>query len=109
MGASVFVFTLGAFLKVDRKAFSVELNRPLRATTVLVWTLAGVPALAWALVKVLDLPPKSGWPSCFACWARRWAARQRWRRCWASTPLSRWRRPSRSVCSPRFISRPSRR
>lgn len=60
MGASVFVFTLGAFLKVDRKAFRVELHRPLRAAAVLVWTLAGVPTLAWALVEVLDLPTEIG-------------------------------------------------
>ena len=64
MGASVFVFTLGAFLKVDGKAFRAELDRPSRAVAVLVWTLAGVPALAWVLVWVLvwvlDLPAEIG-------------------------------------------------
>jgi hypothetical protein len=34
MGASVFVFTLGAFLKVDGNAFRVELRRPLQAAAV---------------------------------------------------------------------------
>ena len=39
MGASVFVFTLGAFLKVDGNAFRSELRRPGRAAAVLAWTL----------------------------------------------------------------------
>ena len=60
MGASVFVFTLGAFLKVDGNAFRAELRRPRRAAAVLVWTLAGVPALAWVLVHVLALPADIG-------------------------------------------------
>jgi len=60
MGASVFVFTLGAFLKVDGNAFRAELRRPLRAAAVLAWTLAGVPALAWVLVQVLALPADIG-------------------------------------------------
>ena len=60
MGASVFVFTLGAFLKVDASAFRAELHRPLRAAAVLAWTLVGVPALAWALVHVLALPADIG-------------------------------------------------
>ncbi len=60
MGASVFVFTLGAFLKVDGSAFHAELHRPLRAAAVLAWTLVGVPALAWALVHVLALPADIG-------------------------------------------------
>jgi BASS family bile acid:Na+ symporter len=60
MGASVFVFTLGAFLKVDRSAFRAELRRPLRAAAVLVWTLAGVPAVAWALVQAASLPAEIG-------------------------------------------------
>ena len=60
MGASVFVFTLGAFLKVDGSAFRAELHRPLRAAAVLAWALVGVPALAWALVHVLALPADIG-------------------------------------------------
>ena len=60
MGASVFVFTLGAFLKVDGKAFRAELRRPWRAAAVLAWTLAGVPALAWVLVHLLALPADIG-------------------------------------------------
>jgi len=60
MCASVFVFTLGAFLKVDGQAFRAELRRPLRAAAVLAWTLVGVPALAWALVQLLQLPPQIG-------------------------------------------------
>ena len=56
MGASVFVFTLGAFLKVDGSALRAELHRPQRAAAVLIWTLAGVPALAWALVELLSFP-----------------------------------------------------
>ena len=41
MGASVFEFTLGAFLKINGNAFRAELRRPLRAAAVLAWTLVG--------------------------------------------------------------------
>ena len=60
MGASVFVFTLGAFLKVDGSAFQAVLRRPIRAVAVLAWALAGVPAWAWALVHMLELPAEIG-------------------------------------------------
>jgi BASS family bile acid:Na+ symporter len=60
MGASVFVFTLGAFLKVDGQAFRSELRRPWRAAAVLGWTWVGVPALAWVLVQGLALPADIG-------------------------------------------------
>ena len=60
LGASVFVFTLGAFLKVDGIAFRAELRRPLRAAVVLAWTLVGVPTLAWVLVHLLALPADIG-------------------------------------------------
>jgi BASS family bile acid:Na+ symporter len=60
MGAAVFMFTLGAFLKVDGKGFRAELRRPWRAAAVLGWTLVGVPALAWVLVQALALPADIG-------------------------------------------------
>jgi BASS family bile acid:Na+ symporter len=60
MGAAVFVFTLGAFLRVDRNDFRAELRRPQRAVAVLAWTLAGVPALAWVLVHVVSVPAEIG-------------------------------------------------
>ena len=60
IGSSVFVFTLGAFLKVDGYEFRAELRRPLRAAAVLGWTLVGVPTLAWVLVQLLAVPADIG-------------------------------------------------
>ena len=58
MGASVFVFTLGSFLKVDGASLRAELRRPARAAGVLGWTLFGVPLLAWIFCQVLGFPPQ---------------------------------------------------
>ena len=55
MGAAVFVFTLGAFLKVDRPALRSQLLRPPRLALWLVWIVAGVPIATWALLAVLPL------------------------------------------------------
>ena len=57
MGASVFVFTLGSFLKVDGASLRAELHRSARAAVVLGWTLFGVPLLAWILCQALAFPP----------------------------------------------------
>ena len=53
MGVAVFVFSLGAFLKVDGDAFRAEFRQPGRVITVLVWVSIGVPALAWAFVSAM--------------------------------------------------------
>jgi ACR3 family arsenite transporter len=55
MGAAVFVFTLGAFLKVDRPALQAQLLRPGRLALWLLWTVAGVPLSTWALLQVLPV------------------------------------------------------
>lgn len=51
LGAAVFVFTLGAFLKVDLASFRAELSRPVWIGAVLLWSGFGVPLLTWWLVK----------------------------------------------------------
>ena len=56
MGAAVFAFTLGAFLKVDKNALHQDLARPSRLAVVLVWTTLGVPSLAWAIVSMVPMP-----------------------------------------------------
>lgn len=53
MGVAVFVFSLGAFLKVDGEAFRTEFHQPRRAIAVLVWVSVGVPALAWAFASAI--------------------------------------------------------
>lgn len=55
MGAAVFVFTLGAFLKVDGAAFRVELRERKDLILILAWVIMGVPLLTLGLVQVLDL------------------------------------------------------
>jgi bile acid:Na+ symporter, BASS family len=49
-GLAVFVFTLGAFLKVDWPSFRAELASPLRVGLVLAWTTVGVPVSTFVLV-----------------------------------------------------------
>ena len=56
MGVAVFVFTLGAFLKVDRTAFRQELARPAVVMPALIWTGVGVPAVALAVSETGALP-----------------------------------------------------
>jgi predicted Na+-dependent transporter len=56
MGLAVFVFTLGAFLKVDGASFRAELARPARLIAQLFWIVAGVPLATWALLQCLPLP-----------------------------------------------------
>ena len=56
MGAAVFVFTLGAFLKVDGAAFRGELGRP-GTVLVLAWATFGVPLLVHVLVLASRLGP----------------------------------------------------
>ena len=55
MGAAVFVFTLGAFLKVDRPALRSQLLRPTRLALWLAWIVAGVPLATCALLALLPL------------------------------------------------------
>jgi ACR3 family arsenite transporter len=57
MGAAVFVFTLGAFLKVDRPALQAQLTRPARVVLRLLWVVVGVPLVTWALFRQLPLAP----------------------------------------------------
>jgi predicted Na+-dependent transporter len=50
MGLAVFVFTLGAFLKVDGAAFRAEAADRAGVVAALVWATFGVPLLAFALL-----------------------------------------------------------
>jgi BASS family bile acid:Na+ symporter len=52
MGVAVFVFTLGAFLKVDGDAFRAEAADRRAMLAILAWATFGVPLLAFALVQV---------------------------------------------------------
>ncbi len=56
MGAAVFVFTLGAFLRATRASLVEELTRPRRLAAVLSWTTLGVPFVAWAFTSHVRLP-----------------------------------------------------
>ena len=56
MGAAVFVFTAGGFLKVRGLAFARELAQLRRLVVVMLWTLLGVPLVAWAVAAHLALP-----------------------------------------------------
>jgi len=58
MGAAVFSFTLGAFLKVDLAAFRAELGQGWPITTALLWSTFGVPALMLVLVRLLQPGPE---------------------------------------------------
>ncbi|WP_431271147.1 hypothetical protein [Dankookia sp. P2] len=50
MGLAVFVFTLGAFLKVDGPAFRAEATDRAGVLAALAWATFGVPLLAFALL-----------------------------------------------------------
>jgi predicted Na+-dependent transporter len=51
MGVAVFVFTLGAFLKVDAAAFRAEVAERRSTLLILVWSSFGVPLLAYSFVQ----------------------------------------------------------
>ena len=53
-GFAVFVFTLGAFLKVDLVSFRVELQQRSWIAVVLLWTTFGVPLVMFVLVRLLQ-------------------------------------------------------
>lgn len=55
MGAAVFIFTLGAFLKVERAAVQAQLLRPQRLAWAILWIVVGVPLTTWALLALLPL------------------------------------------------------
>ncbi len=57
IGLAVFVFTLGAFLKVDRAAFRAEFANRGVAVAMLAWVSFGVPVVAFGLVMLLDPGP----------------------------------------------------
>lgn len=48
MGLAVFLFTLGAFLKVDLPSFRLELMTPVATAIALVWITFGVPLVAFS-------------------------------------------------------------
>lgn len=58
LGLAVFVFTLGAFLKVDLASFRKELERLAWIGCVLAWTIFRVPAVMLHLVRLTQ--PKAG-------------------------------------------------
>lgn len=57
MGIAVFIFTLGAFLKVDREAFQLEARDRKRMLTVLSWTTFGVPVVTYLFVRWTSFSP----------------------------------------------------
>jgi predicted Na+-dependent transporter len=54
LGLAVFVFTLGAFLKVDLASFRREASQRVWIAGVLVWTTFGVPAMMLGLVHLFE-------------------------------------------------------
>lgn len=60
LGLAVFIFTLGAFLKVDMPSFRAELVRPGWIAAVLLWSTFGVPLVTLALVRLLGCGPELG-------------------------------------------------
>lgn len=56
MGGAVFVFTLGAFLKVERIAFIAETRSVASLLTVLAWTTFGVPMASYILIASTAFP-----------------------------------------------------
>jgi BASS family bile acid:Na+ symporter len=58
LGLAVFVFTLGAFLKVDLASFRKELERPAWTACMLAWTTFGVPLAMLGLVRLVQ--PQAG-------------------------------------------------
>jgi predicted Na+-dependent transporter len=58
MGVAVFIFTTGAFLKVDRASFAVELSNKARVAATLAWSTLGVPLLMLGVVRVARPDPE---------------------------------------------------
>jgi predicted Na+-dependent transporter len=58
LGLAVFVFTLGAFLKVDWDSFQREMQRRLWIAGVLTWTTFGVPLAMLGLIRLFQ--PEAG-------------------------------------------------
>ena len=58
MGLAVFVFTLGAFLKVDAAAFQGEMANRGGIVVVLLWSTFGVPLLAAAFMRAAHPQPE---------------------------------------------------
>lgn len=58
LGLAVFVFTLGAFLKVDLASFRQELARPAWTACILAWATFGVPLVMLAVVHLAQ--PEAG-------------------------------------------------
>jgi predicted Na+-dependent transporter len=57
LGVAVFIFTLGAFLKVDLNAFRAETRQRTWIVGVLLWTTFGVPLTMLALLRVSNPEP----------------------------------------------------
>jgi predicted Na+-dependent transporter len=57
MGLAVFVFTLGALLKVDASAFRAEAADRSAVIATLAWSMFGVPLVAYGLVTLLEPRP----------------------------------------------------
>jgi BASS family bile acid:Na+ symporter len=53
LGVAVFIFTLGAFLKVDLPSFRAEFSRPYMIVAALIWSAFGVPAVAFGMLSLI--------------------------------------------------------
>ena len=60
LGVAVFVFTLGAFLKVDTESFRRETRQRLWIATALAWTTFGVPLVTLGVVALVQPEPGTG-------------------------------------------------
>jgi BASS family bile acid:Na+ symporter len=58
MGVAVFIFTLGAFLKVDRASFAAECSSKAWLAATLAWSTLGVPLLMLGVVRVTRPDPE---------------------------------------------------
>jgi hypothetical protein len=74
MGVAVFVFTLGAFLKVDVTSFRAECTDRRGNVLILVWATFGVPLLVDTLVQIAIRAPISR-SVCSCARSRRWERR----------------------------------
>jgi BASS family bile acid:Na+ symporter len=54
LGVAVFIFTLGAFLKVDLRAFRAETTQRTWILGVLAWTTFGVPLVTLGLIRLFE-------------------------------------------------------
>lgn len=60
MGVAVFIFTLGAFLKVDGAAFRADAADRRSTGRILAWSTFGVPAVAYLLERAMQPGPDLG-------------------------------------------------